>query len=303
MISILISTIGRDGLIGVIRAIKRDSAVSNISYQICIYLDETNPEKNILDLLESDKNIVFEQNLTGTRRGPGFGYNRARFLANGQYFTFFSDDDEWLEGRLKVLYSAVEGKMNFVAQTQVLHKQGNKVLTRPVQPVIWGKSLADSIFKNLPPWKRNKNYVTLISFIFTANMLSTPFEEDLFWYEDLIWLIRVSSEYSHAKFSFVKVPTASINTSYGNSIPRINIEATKKIQSLLSEHEEVFSRVIRQYMGRPLILTGQTRQLKLLGSLDPNPTFRSSLYFSIAIQLSRLANFYIKNFSTITLRE
>ena len=63
MISILISTIGRDGLIGVIRAIKRDSAVSNISYQICIYLDETNPEKNILDLLESDKNIVFEQNI------------------------------------------------------------------------------------------------------------------------------------------------------------------------------------------------------------------------------------------------
>ena len=59
MISILISTIGRDGLIGVIRAIKRDSAVSNISYQICIYLDETNPEKNILDFIpDSTKDFL-----------------------------------------------------------------------------------------------------------------------------------------------------------------------------------------------------------------------------------------------------
>lgn len=186
-ISILIPSLGRPTLKKVIEQIIQDKG--SFRLQIIVIADGYEALERIknFSFLNPEISLILNTQTKGVSGSLNFGLKHA----SGEYLMFFSDDDEWLSGKIRSSIESIRGKENtcICFQVETLGKRG---LTK-VRPSFIPKSPIDPLLYcyGNSPFINNPRYLSLTSFIAPIDVKKFSFPEDLTSREDVVWLQTV----------------------------------------------------------------------------------------------------------------
>jgi len=186
-ISIIIPSLGRPTLKKVIDQIIQDKG--SFTIQIIVIADGHEAMARIrnISFLNSEISLI----LNTRTKGVSGSLNCSLKLASGEYLMIFSDDDEWLSGKISTSIEGIKGKKNTCICFQV-ETLGKKELTK-IRPSFIPKSPIDPLLYcyGNSPFINNPSYLSLTSFIAPIGVKKYFFPEDLTSREDIVWLQTV----------------------------------------------------------------------------------------------------------------
>ena len=289
-VSILIPSLGRPTLNRVVDQIIRDKG--SFRLQIIVIADGHEAMNRIrkFPFLNQDVNLI----LNTQTKGVSGSLNSGLKHASGEYLMIFSDDDEWLRGKIPTSIESIRGKKNtcICFQVETLSKTG---LTK-VRPSYITKSPIDPLLYcyGNSPFINNSRYLSLTSFIAPIGVKKYFFPEDLSSREDIAWLHTV---YRNG-FDIILEEgiCAQVEIGYGRTSKRDSDTELARWLSWLEQNSPnlranfLFSHFLRPYVVSSNITMGlQVLYKNRIWRFMPN--FKSLLVFSFLVTSGFLRQF------------
>ncbi len=248
-VSVVIATLSRPTLDGVLKSIREDLPRAQI-----IVVTHGAPSKQV-DSLFSKFGIQYAINDTDS---IGHSWNLGLMLVEREYFTFFSDDDLWIANSLNLHKKKLEeSEYDFILGSVELKKSSKikKIKPKAVIKKTFLELLENSAF--LPGTK----YVSLTSFLGKKHLTQQHFEENVPFWEDILWLLNL--EKSGYKFYQDTVVRSSIEIDYSRGSKRestasyfVISEHLKKIKAGLDKS------FIKNIAIRNSVVAGESAKIK-----------------------------------------
>lgn len=289
-ISILIPSLGRPTLKKVIDQIIQDKG--SFRLQIIVIADGHEAMASIRSISFLSREISL---ILNTRtKGVSGSLNSGLKHASGEYLMIFSDDDEWLSGKIGTSIESIKGKKNtcICFQVETLGKNG---LTK-VRPSYRPKSPIEPLLYcyGNSPFLNNPRYLSLTSFIAPIGVKEYFFPEDLASREDIVWLHNVyrnGFDIIFAEGICAKVEIGYDRTSERDSDP----ELARWLCWLEKNSPHVQANFLFSHFLRPYVVTSNiTLGLKVLYKNKIwrfRPSFKSVLVFSFLVTSGFLRQF------------
>jgi len=299
-LSVIIASIGRRSLLTVVQDIARDwdyfltSPIwrNQDTLELCIYLDTPTPDFTLIASLEEFDfvRIVFAKEVSSM--GPAFAYNKAKSISTGDFFSFFSDDDTWLQGRIATIFSFLRGKKTTLLQMKSIYHDGEIKKVRPKKFVQDGESFLNLVFGYQNPFRRNLYYVSLISIAGSADLLKIDFRSNLTLIEDLLWLTELIRENPKLHWESVDKITSQIQVNLQRSGPRINDQNLRNIENIFREYGmEHYSHYYWQHLPRPAATSGDMKLMMRIKDADVAKKGSDRIVFSGLLLVCCIQNF------------
>ena len=303
-ISILIPSLGRPTLKKVIDQIIQDKG--SFRLQIIIIADGNEAFERIkkFSFLNREISLILNTQTKGVSGSLNLGLKHA----SGEYLMIFSDDDEWLSGKISTSIESIKGKKNTCICFQV-ETLGKKGLTK-VRPSFIPKSPIDPLLYCYgdTPYINNPNYLSLTSFIAPIGVKEYFFPEDLTSREDIVWLQTL---YRNG-FDIIVAQgiCAKVEIGYGRTLKRDSDTELARWLSWLEQNSlDLQANFLFCHFLRPYVVSSNiTMGLKVLYKnriWRYRPSFKSVIVFSFLVtsgflrQFARLLfrNYLIKTIS------
>ena len=265
-IKIIIPSIGRTGLVQTLKNISLDSLkLENEEIEVLLVSDgaaafETN------DAVISAAQIPISLNFTLTHLlNPGKGVSAAlnfglTYVNTEDLFMIFTDDDDWLSGRIEILANAiVHHPTADVLLSRALVKNENGSDVRPDIQISANENILKYLYAKRP-LQQNLVYFSLVTMIAKGKVAKINFRKELTSHEDVVWLSDLQAE----KFYIdgVTEVTANLNVSLSRSASRMNDGADQLfLEWFKSEDLQVFSNYIWVHAQRANSSEGNVRFL------------------------------------------
>ena len=298
-VSVIIPTLGRPTLKKVISEILRDSV--DLEIEIILVADGVEAFSKIELQNLSGKEIRIVSNARS--KGISGALNTGLESATGDFLMFFSDDDTWLNGKLKNALKLVNPNQRTCVclQTESVNQRGRNII-RPskvpkvvINPVnyCYGSS----------PFVHNDRYISLTSFIAPQSVKEIKFSEELNSREDIAWLQSLFRNGFDIKIEpFVG---AFVEIGYERTVKRDSVEELKSWMKWMRDNSpENLSCFLFSHYLRPFAISGRIfhgiSTLMKVKFWSYRPTLRSILSFlftilagmGVVIRITKFSNLF-----------
>jgi hypothetical protein len=250
---ILIPSIGRESLRQICKDIIEDAEGFDI--RIIVISDGHEAAAKISRFSLNDNRIIFAKN----KFSPGISgaiNTGLELVPKGGQIMFFSDDDQWLPGKISKSLNAYLKYTDTCLIFQVRTSQtGERSIVKPGY-VPKESSEPFRYLYSKPQLLRNRRYFSLTSFIGPSEVAQISFREDLQFREDIEWVNRVTK--SNFPLFLIEGVTAHVEIGYLRTVERESIEQLKIFSSILRvESPEIEAKYIGWFFLRPYVVTGR----------------------------------------------
>ena len=250
-VSVIIATLSRPTLGRVLNAIRADLPKAQI---IAITHGAASQEVKSLFLEHGIQHAVNENNSIGHSWNLGLG------LVDRKYFTFFSDDDFWVANSLSEHKHKLEGlDHDFILGAVEIRKNDKTKKIKPKSVITRTllELLQNSAF--LPGTK----YVSLTSFLGKSILATEYFEEDVPFWEDILWLLNL--EKSGYRYCQDKTVRSSIEINYSRGSNRETIYSYFAIAQYLNRIKPNAGKLfIKKIAVRNSLVSGESKKISEL---------------------------------------
>jgi hypothetical protein len=250
-LAVVIPTIGRVTLLNVIRNIRIDCEKATI---ICV-ANSVNYEKtySLLKSILSPDLIL----LKNPKTGIGSSLNLGLGAVETDYFALFSDDDEWICGRLEKQLETLRSNqdIDFVLGSVEYCRYGSRQVRRPQKLI--EKSIIEAI--DVSVWD-SSYYTSLTTFLGKSHIKKITFRENLDFWEDISWLMDLEK----SRYSFSQ--TTDLVARVYNEQARSNLRISKQqcetiIFEVLANEHKLLRPFLLNFVLRPILLNSRLYNL------------------------------------------
>jgi hypothetical protein len=250
-VSVVIATLLRPTLASVIKAIRQDLPRAQI---IAITHSAISTEVKAMFI---EYGIQHAINPTSS---IGQSWNLGLKLVDRDYFTFFSDDDYWTPNSLNHHKIKLEkSEDDFILGSVALIKNGS---IKKIKPKVAIKKTFFELLQN-PVLLPGTKYVSLTSFLGKRHLTQVSFEENIPFWEDIIWLIKL--EKIGYKYTQDRNVRSCVNMDYARGSKRENVHSYFAISQLLNQIEPSLGKQFMKKIAlRNSIAAGESEKIKEL---------------------------------------
>ncbi len=251
MLSVVIASIGRPSLWSTIDTILSD--ISGLNSEIIVVLD--NPNFTLeLDISSRYPKVQFIQPLV--KLGAAGAYDLGLNTACGQFLRIFSDDDIWVQGSASALLGAASQELITVGATNLRDELGFAKRSFPKD--INRLGVIGSLYQQILPWRRNPNYLTLVSMLLPRKIIGVPFASTFKTKEDIVWLQKLWE--SGVRFTSIEAVVSEAEVSLGRSTKRNTMAQESDFLDFAQERSRKIARqYLFQHSGRSAAATGNSK--------------------------------------------
>lgn len=195
-LDVVIASVGRPSLLHVVDSIRRDAARSEMDVWVRVFLDTASPDSHVLDSLRAIPQIEVRKSPAVSPSGAGAAYGAALSMVAAPIFSFFSDDDEWVPGRLRQTVDLLSGRVRSILIQRVAYSLTDCV-GRPREDPRSASDLLHFALHKPFPLSRNARTLSLLGVSATRDLAAIPFDPSLSFYEDVWWLYCAGQAAGH----------------------------------------------------------------------------------------------------------